>query len=409
MQESLTSGFEQCMKCSICTEVCPMMEVNPLYPGPKHAGPDALRYRMLDSSFFDENLKYCLNCKRCEVACPSGVKIADIIASAKLENAHSAHALRDKMLASTDFVGSLASPFAPVVNGVLSLGISKSLLDSTIGVSKHASMPKYSSPKFVSWFKKQQASQKSFGKQIQYFHGCYVNYNYPQLGKAFVSLMNACGYGVSLLEKQKCCGVALIANGQKKQALKNADINLQAIGKAVAPVLSTSSSCTLTIREEYGQLLGKDTAPSKEKFHLAVKWLYEQWEKGAVKFAWREDFRMKAAYHTPCHMQKLGYQYYSIELLKMIPGLELSVPEQQCCGIAGTFGFKKEYHELSQKIGSKLFSSLKATGCDYVITDCETCKWQIEAGCSLPVLNPIEVLARALDIEKTKILNNNEE
>ena len=108
-------------------------------------------------------------------------------------------------------------------------------------------------------------------------------------------------------------------------------------------------------------------------------------------------------------MQKLGYQYYSIELLKMIPGLELSVPEQQCCGIAGTFGFKKEYHELSQKIGSKLFSSLKATGCDYVITDCETCKWQIEAGCSLPVLNPIEVLARALDIEKTKILNNNEE
>lgn len=71
MQDNNLGNFQDCLKCNICAEVCPMMEANPLYPGPKQAGPDELRYRIKDSAFFDNALKYCLNCKRCEVACPS--------------------------------------------------------------------------------------------------------------------------------------------------------------------------------------------------------------------------------------------------------------------------------------------------------------------------------------------------
>ena len=69
------NNFEQCLKCNICTTVCPMMAANPHYPGPKQAGPDGERYRLKNGIFFDDALKYCLNCKRCEVACPSGVKV----------------------------------------------------------------------------------------------------------------------------------------------------------------------------------------------------------------------------------------------------------------------------------------------------------------------------------------------
>ncbi len=43
--------------------------VNPEYPGPKQAGPDEERLRLKRGEYFDEALKYCLNCKRCEVAC----------------------------------------------------------------------------------------------------------------------------------------------------------------------------------------------------------------------------------------------------------------------------------------------------------------------------------------------------
>ena len=382
-----------------------MMEVNPLYPGPKQAGPDELRYRIKDSAFFDNALKYCLNCKRCEVACPSGVKVGDIVARAKIKYGHSQHKMRDLMLSSTDLVGGMATTFAPIVNLALSLDITKSVLDSTLGVSAHASMPKYSSKRFEQWFKKVKAHQEGYSRFVEYFHGCYVNYNYPQLGQDFVTLMNACGYGVHILEKQKCCGVALIANGFASQATSAAKTNLASIRKASQPVLTTSSSCTLTIKEEYSTILDQDTSDIQSKVQMAVKWLYDRIERGEVRLAFRKDFKMKAAYHTPCHLQKLGNQIYSIALLRMIPGLDLKVLEQKCCGISGTFGFKKENYAISQKIGSQLYERIYAANPEVVITDCETCKWQIEGACGIPVFNPISILVQALDIEQTTKLN----
>lgn len=405
MQDNNLGNFQDCLKCNICAEVCPMMEANPLYPGPKQAGPDELRYRIKDSAFFDNALKYCLNCKRCEVACPSGVKVGDIVARAKIKYGHSQHKMRDLMLSSTDLVGGMATTFAPIVNLALSLGITKSVLDSTFGVSAHASMPKYASKRFEQWFKKVKASQEGYSRFVEYFHGCYVNYNYPQLGQDFVTLMNACGYGVHILEKQKCCGVALIANGFASQATSAAKANLASIRKASQPVLTTSSSCTLTIKEEYSTILDQDTSDIQSKVQMAVKWLYDRIDRGEVRLAFRKDFKMKAAYHTPCHLQKLGNQIYSIALLKMIPGLDLKVLEQKCCGISGTFGFKKENYAISQKIGSQLYERIYAANPEVVITDCETCKWQIEGACGIPVFNPISILVQALDIEQTTKLN----
>lgn len=382
-----------------------MMELNPLYPGPKQAGPDELRYRIKDSAFFDNALKYCLNCKRCEVACPSGVKVGDIVARAKIKHGHSQHKMRDLMLSSTDLVGGMATTFAPIVNLALSIDITKSVLDSTFGVSAHASMPKYASKRFEQWFKMVKASQEGYSRFVEYFHGCYVNYNYPQLGQDFVTLMNACGYGVHILEKQKCCGVALIANGFASQATSAAKANLASIRRASQPVLTTSSSCTLTIKEEYSTILDQDTSDIQSKVQMAVKWLYDRIDRGEVRLAFRKDFKMKAAYHTPCHLQKLGNQIYSIALLKMIPGLDLKVLEQKCCGISGTFGFKKENYAISQKIGSQLYEIIYAANPEVVITDCETCKWQIEGACEIPVFNPISILVQALDIEQTTKLN----
>ena len=80
LQEYTSSkgNFEECMKCTVCTAYCPVLQVNPLYPGPKQAGPDGERLRLKDPYFFNKALKYCMNCKRCEVACPSGVHVAMI-------------------------------------------------------------------------------------------------------------------------------------------------------------------------------------------------------------------------------------------------------------------------------------------------------------------------------------------
>lgn len=403
------NNFEQCIKCTICTVYCPVMAVNPDYPGPKQAGPDGERYRLKDPGFFDEALKYCMNCKRCEVACPSNVKIGDIIQKARLDYSSKKPGLREFALANTDLMGSLATTFAPIVNGTLKLGVTKSVMDGVMGIDKHRTFPKYSGQKFTTWFKRNaKARQENYDKFVTYFHGCYANYNYPKLAKDFVKVLNALGYGVHLMDKEKCCGVALISNGFREKARKQAKGNLAIINGAVAagePVLATSSTCTFTIRDEYEHILGLDNSNVRDSVMLATRFIFNLLDSGKARLVFRNDYRKRIAYHTPCHMEKLGWSIYSVSLLKMIPGVDFVMLDSQCCGIAGTYGFKKENYQFSQKIGGGLFRQIAETDPDFVATDCETCKWQIEMTTGYPVENPISVIADALDVEATVAAN----
>ena len=396
------NNFEQCIKCTVCTVYCPVAAVNPDFPGPKQAGPDGERLRLKKNNFYDETLKYCLNCKRCEVACPSNVKIGDIIQAARIKYSEKKFKLRDFILANTDLVGTLSSPFAPVVNGVLGLRPTKAVLDSVLKIDHRRVFPKYAFGTFESWYKKNEAArQSSFPTQVSYFHGCYVNYNNPQLGKDLIKVMNALGVGVRLLDKEKCCGVALISNGFIEQAKKQAKMNIEAIRESVLaknmPVIATSSTCAFTIRDEYPHLLSVDNADVREQVELATRYVYRLMARQGVKLKFKQNQKIRVAYHTPCHMEKLGWAYYSIELLKLIPNVELTVLDSQCCGIAGTYGFKKENYKTSQDIGESLFRQIEACDIDYVVTDCETCKWQIEMSTSKRCEHPISILAKALE------------
>ncbi|MBO6170484.1 MAG: anaerobic glycerol-3-phosphate dehydrogenase subunit C [Bacteroidales bacterium] len=411
MQEKNISAnnFEQCQKCSLCETVCPVMANNPDYGGPKRSGPDGERYRLKNGIFFDDSLKYCLNCKRCEVACPSGVRIADLIQQARIDFNKKSPKLRDMMLASTDQMGPLASTFAPIVNFSLGLGPVKSVLDATIGIDRHRTMPKYASKTFVHWFKKNAAAaQDGFKKHISYFHGCYANYNYPQLAKDFVAVMNAFGYGVHLMDGERCCGVAKIANGMIPAATRDAKINMGAFRKSIAEgrdIVTVSTTCTMTLLEEYPELLKVDNDDVKNHVSLVEQFLYKAIASGEVKPVWKEGWKARAAYHCPCHQERLGLGIFTTELLKMIPGMELTELESNCCGIAGTYGFKKENYAVSQKIGKPLFDDIKAAAPEFVACECETCKWQIEMSTGVPVKNPVSILAEALDLEKTSELN----
>lgn len=397
------NNFEQCLKCSICTVYCPMMEANPLYPGPKQAGPDGERYRLKNPEFYDEALKYCLNCKRCEVACPSDVKVGDLILAARLDYDKTRPSLRDRVMGNTDFAGKAGSSFARLANPVMGLKPVRLMMDRLIGVDRRVSMPQYASETFEKWFARH--PQQESGRSVRYFHGCYVNYNNPQLGKDLVALMNALGYGVSLMDGEKCCGTPMLSNGLIGKAIHNAVANMKSLRSGEGPVLVTGSTCTLTLRDEYPNILGIDNSDVRENILLATRFIYQKIESGEVRLAFRKDYKKRIAYHTPCHMAKMGWEIYTAELLKMIPGVDFVRLEQQCCGVAGTFGFKKEYRDISTTIGSKLFALIEDAAPDFVATDCETCKMQIEMCTGYEVKHPVSILLEALDVEKTKEMN----
>ena len=156
------NNFEQCIKCTICTVYCPVAAANPDYPGPKQAGPDGERLRLKQPDFYDNALKYCMNCKRCEVACPSNVRIGDIIQAARIKYGPQRNtSLRNFVLSNTDLVGSLATPFAPIVNSAVALKPVRYVMDKVMAIDHRRVFPKYAHGTFTSWYRKHAAAAQA--------------------------------------------------------------------------------------------------------------------------------------------------------------------------------------------------------------------------------------------------------
>lgn len=396
------------MKCSICTAYCPVTLVNQKFPGPKQSGPDGERYRLKDIKYFDKTLEYCLNCKRCEVACPSDVKIADIIQVVRYKHAPSNPSFRNKLLARTDSVGKISSRFSSLVNPLLQNQSVKKVLDTSLKIDSRRKLPTYSSQTFRDWYHKSfKKNHKEFKNKVAYFHGCYVNYNNPQLGKDLIKILNAVGIGVDLID-ETCCGMPLIMNGLVSEATRNAKNNIKVITEKVKdniPVITTSTTCTLTIRDEYNHILGVENEEIRDSIFLATRYLFDLIDDKKIVLKFKKNSGKMIAYHTSCHMEKLGWAIYSSKLLSLIPGSKTIMLDSTCCGLAGTYGYKKENYNDSQKIGETLFKRISKINPEIVATDCESCKWQIEMSTPYKVQNPITVIAEALDVEATRKAN----
>ena len=118
--------------------------------------------------------------------------------------------LRDAILSNTDIMGSLNTPLAPIVNTITGLKATKFVLEKALKISRHRTLPKYSFGTFRSWYmKKMVESQQKFERKVAYYHGCYVNYNNPQLGKRIYPSVQCYGYWCGVIGKGKMLWLAI--------------------------------------------------------------------------------------------------------------------------------------------------------------------------------------------------------
>ena len=66
-----------------------------------------------------------------------------------------------------------------------------------------------------------------------------------------------------------------------------------------------------------------------------------------------------------------------------------------CCGIAGTYGLKKEKYDIAQAVGQPLFDMVKEIEEGIAVCDTETCRWQIEQGSGVKTVHPIWLVHKA--------------
>jgi glycerol-3-phosphate dehydrogenase subunit C len=216
-------------------------------------------------------------------------------------------------------------------------------------------------------------------------------------GDDLVRVLNRLGIGIRLPD-QVCCGVPAIANSDVKRARSNARKNIAHINRATEneePVILTCSSGAYALKYEYPNFLDIDNGTIADRIDYVTAFLSREFQAGnSLKL---KPVSMRVAYHAPCHLERMGGVLYTLEILKMIPGLDLVVLNSECCGISGTYGFKDEYFDVSYSVGSSLFALIEKATPEAVVTDCVTCKWQIETFTPYRVYHPINLLAMAME------------
>jgi glycerol-3-phosphate dehydrogenase subunit C len=163
------------------------------------------------------------------------------------------------------------------------------------------------------------------------------------------------------------------------------------------PVVGTSTSCTLTLKEEAPELLGLDSQDVKDVAagtYDIFEFLRNLADDGQLDTNFRA-MDQELPYHPPCQLRAHRVGKPALDVLGLVPGLRLEESHADCCGIAGTYGLKKEKYQIGMDVGAKLFAFVKGADSDLALCDSETCRWQITHGSGVATRHPIEILAEA--------------
>ncbi|MDK2822369.1 MAG: glycerol-3-phosphate dehydrogenase subunit [Clostridia bacterium] len=381
-------NLDHCLKCSTCHTQCPVVANYPDFPGPKQLGPELERLRLAKGQEkpleIDESLALCTNCKRCDIACPHGVKPSyyNMKNKARLQG-QSISKFRDWILAHNICWGKIGSKIPGLVNFALKFPLTKSVM-GLMGIANR-DFPKY--------LKQQIKIRNSKNdKKVLYYPGCYASFNEPEIIQATIDILEAYDFQVELASVN-CCGTPVMSNGlldeAREMAIKNTGVFLKYIREGYK-IVTTCSSCGLTLKEEYTNIIpGTNSAELKQNVWDLFELLEEE---EILPFNENKEKIKKAYYHVPCHLKAQGIGVPAANLLKKVAVKDLIIEDNYCCGIAGTFGFKKEKYPIAMAIGDPLFKDIKNSQVPFVITDCGTCKLQIMHGTSVPVKHPVVIL-----------------
>jgi Fe-S oxidoreductase len=283
----------------------------------------------------------------------------------------------------------------------MGLGLTKKLAEAVAGIDARRQMPPFALETFERWFAKRRRPTGSSRGQVALFHDCFLNYNYPQVGRAATEALEAAGFEVILPEKA-CCGRPAISKGLLDDAKELAAKNVSLLERYAAegiPLVGCEPSCLLTLRDEYPDMVqGDATGRVASNAWLIDEFLVDRSRKGELD--WRLRPRLKRALvHGHCHQKAHLGTAPTLEALRMIPGCEASEINSGCCGMAGSFGFEKEHYDLSEKIGrERLFPAVEAAEADTeIVVTGVSCRQQIGHFTSRRPRHVIEVLREAID------------
>ncbi len=358
-----------------------------------------------------------------------------------------------RLLEDVGRLASICGAYPRLTNTLLQGERTGGYLKKLAGIHHSRNLPRFPKEDFPSWARRRNLENKHESKRgkVAYFAGCTGQYLFPDVPKAVVEVLRRNEIEVYLPE-QKCCGMPGLLEGDLKLALDFAAFNLDRLCEAVDfgyEIVCSCPTCSYMLKhvisegafyardyresaDSFGKMPNKTRAedpahqPSTASFSASVmdslftdegyfaslnalkrikvashtfdlgEYLRDLQRTGRFSDE-LGPVRAQMAYYPPCHLreQKIGEPY--VDVLTLVPGISMERIDGafHCCGIAGIMGFKREFHEVSVEMGSRLMERIRAIDPERLVTDCLSCRIQFNQLTPYRVLHPIEILCES--------------
>ncbi len=338
----------------------------------------------LTSDRMHDVLDLCLACKACKTECPSNVDMAKIKYE-WLSHYHETHGtpLHARAFGHIESIYEIGSKAPRLANWAGTLKPVRWLNERFLHLDRRRSLPPFAHTTFRKWFGRRTPGPHSGTRgAVVLLDDCFLNYNYPQVGRAAVSILESAGHEVRLANKV-CCGRPMLSKGLLDEARDAAAHNIREFDRISSdgvPIIGCEPSCLLTLRDEYLDLV-EGAAPKRvaSRALLLDEFLVQLAREDRLDIQWNGRQR-KVLFHGHCHQKAHIGSRPTLEALRLVPGLTPHEVNSGCCGMAGSFGFETGHYEISQKIGAeRLFPAVEAADPNTEIAvSGVSCRQQIE-------------------------------
>jgi iron-sulfur cluster protein len=420
-----------CIRCSACLNVCANFETvgGHAFGGETYSGGIGGSWEAGTSTLMNARFsELCTGCSRCVPQCPVRIDIpwlnqnlrqrmnaadgtsatkslfGDITGSAPQDKSAP---LQKQFFGNYHDFGKWGAQFASLANGSTRLPGARAVMESVFGVDSRRELPPFPAKTWEQLFQKEQARAVKTGHDrpgIVMLADTFTNYGAPERGMAAVRVLRAIGVDV-VLTPSIPDGRAAMSQGMIDTARQQA----RALAKMLGPFVDSGKKIVIVepsvlamLRFDFRHLLddeadvAKFAANSFEPLQLLWNIASESGLDLAKLFpAAKSSFGTKVFYHAHCQQKTCNAATQTVDVLRAA-GFDVLTSSVECCGMAGSFGYKHDYYELSMAVGADLFAQVRQAEQDggprVLVASGVSCHEQLLAGIGRTVLHPAEVL-----------------
>jgi FAD/FMN-containing dehydrogenase/Fe-S oxidoreductase len=364
-------------------------------------GPDALT-----GDAVQEALDLCVSCKGCKRDCPTGVDMAKMKLEVQAQR-RLRHGLtwRQRLIARLPDYAPWASRLPWVFNARDRVPGLARLSERLFGFAAARRLPRWRRDTF--WREapalRLATRDEALGaaKAVVLFVDTFNGYLESENAIAAARVLTAAGYSVHAARAEDgstlCCGRTHLAAGLADEAKARARrlvVSLLPFASRGIAIVGLEPSCLLTLRDEILAMgLGEDARRVAAQALMFEEFLAREARNGRFRPALR-NASQRMLVHGHCHQKAFGIVQPVLEVLKLIPGADVSLIESSCCGMAGSFGYEAEHHAVSMQMAElSLLPAVRAAPDALVVADGTSCRHQIAEGSGRQALHVARVLA----------------